>query len=101
MCTHNPVQLMSDFNISMRRCMMCTHNPVHVMADFDLSLHRRVHELQDKCGALAAELRRAAQAADEAHDRAMYTVRAQVVLKEVTFLMLSLVPYGACCGKLL
>ena len=60
-----------------------------------------MHELQDKCGALMAELRRAAHAADEAHDRAMYTVRAQVVLKEVTLLMLSLVPNGACCGKLL
>ena len=82
MFSHNPVRLMSYCNISMR--MMCTHNPVHVMADFDLSLHRRVHELQEKCGALAAELRRAAHAADEAHDRAMYTVRAQVVLKEVT-----------------
>ena len=59
---------------------------LHVMGDFELSfkpLGRRVHELQDKCGALMAELRRATSAADEAHDRAMYTVRAQVVLKEV------------------
>lgn len=54
------------------------------MSDLSISLRRRVHELQDKCGALMAEIRRATSAADEAHDRAMYTVRAQVVLKEVT-----------------
>ena len=53
------------------------------MSDFSRSLCRRVHELQDKCGALMAELRQAAHAADEAHARAMYTLRAQVVIKEV------------------
>ena len=58
---------------------MTGFNDVHAY----ISLRRRVHELQDKCGALMAELRLVSHAADEAHERALYTVRAQVVIKEV------------------